>query len=57
MKIKQAIRLAGSGSALAKILGVSRQAVCLYKQKGQIPETRVQQLRSLRPEWFAARRT
>lgn len=50
MKTKQAIKLAGSQSALARILGVKRQAVPQWVPN--LPPLRVYQLRELRPEWF-----
>jgi len=46
MTKEQLIRLAGSQSELARILGITRAAV---NQWPQIPEGR---LRVLRPEWF-----
>jgi len=51
MDIFKAIDKAGSVSALARILGVSRQAVQQYRQAG-FPAARLKQLRQLRPEWF-----
>jgi DNA-binding transcriptional regulator YdaS (Cro superfamily) len=47
----EAIRLAGSKMALARLLGISRQAIQLWPEK-RIPPLRVYQLRELRPEWF-----
>jgi DNA-binding transcriptional regulator YdaS (Cro superfamily) len=49
MEKQQAIKLAGSQSELARILGISRGAVSQWKA---IPQGRVFQLRVLRPEWF-----
>jgi len=49
MTKEQLIRLAGSQSELARILGITRAAV---NQWPQIPEGRLWQLRVLRPEWF-----
>jgi hypothetical protein len=49
MTKEDAIRLAGSPSKLAKILGVKRQAVNNWKT---IPMGRIYQLMVLRPEWF-----
>jgi len=43
------VHLAGSQSELARILRISRAAVCLWKK---VPELRLRQLRDLRPEWF-----
>lgn len=51
MDINRALLRAGSVSALARILGVSRQAVQQFKNCG-LPARRVDQLRRLRPEWF-----
>lgn len=48
---KEAIDKAGSVSALARILGVSRQAVQQWRWRG-LPDDRKQCLRELRPEWF-----
>jgi len=49
MDKQQAIKLAGSQSELARILGISRGAV---SQWIDIPQGRVWQLKNLRPEWF-----
>jgi len=43
------IEKAGTPSKLAKLLGVTRQAVNNWQQ---IPTLRIFQLRVLRPEWF-----
>jgi DNA-binding transcriptional regulator YdaS (Cro superfamily) len=43
------IKLAGSQSELAKLLKVSRSAVCQWKA---VPELRMRQLKDLRPQWF-----
>jgi predicted transcriptional regulator len=48
---KAAINKAGSRMALARLLGVSRQAVQQY-EKSEIPPARLLQLIQLRPEWF-----
>lgn len=53
MNIHTAIRRAGSVSALARILGCTRQAVQQFRTSG-LPAARVEQLEKLRPEWFAA---
>jgi hypothetical protein len=45
----QAIELAGTAFALAKMLGIQRQAV---SQWTEIPPARLWQLKVLRPEWF-----
>jgi hypothetical protein len=44
-----AIKLAGSASALAKMLGITRQAVGGWVE---IPQMRLYQLRVLKPRWF-----
>lgn len=46
-----AVKKAGSAYRLAKILGISRQAVS--KWRGQVPTAQEQKLHSLRPAWFA----
>ena len=46
---QQAIQLAGSQAKLAKLLGISRGAVWLWKT---IPQARIWQLKLMRPEWF-----
>ena len=54
MTKQQLIQLAGSQSELAKILGISRVAVCLWKA---VPELRMRQLKDLRPDWFTKENT
>jgi DNA-binding transcriptional regulator YdaS (Cro superfamily) len=49
MDKQTAIKLAGSQSKLARILGISRGAVFQWKS---IPLLRIYQLKELRPEWF-----
>jgi biotin operon repressor len=49
MTKQELIQLAGSQSELARLLNISRAAVCLWKI---VPELRMRQLRDLRPEWF-----
>ena len=49
----KAIKLAGSITALAELLGINRQAV---QNWGRIPPLRVYQLRELRPEWFKGKK-
>jgi DNA-binding transcriptional regulator YdaS (Cro superfamily) len=49
MTKEQLIKLAGSQSELARILGITRAAV---NQWPKIPEGRLWQLRAIRPEWF-----
>ena len=50
MKKTQAIELAGTAFALAKMLGIQRQAVSQWGD--EIPQARLWQLKVLRPEWF-----
>ena len=50
MNKSTAIKLAGSATALAGLLKISRQAVEKWEK---LPPLRVYQLRELRPEWFA----
>ena len=49
MTTEQAVELAGSKAALARLLGVTRGAVWQWKE---LPEGRMYQLMVLRPEWF-----
>jgi biotin operon repressor len=49
MDKQTAITLAGSQSELARILGITRAAVFLWKN---IPKLRIYQLKELKPEWF-----
>jgi DNA-binding transcriptional regulator YiaG len=44
------IKLAGSSSELARILGINRSSVSQWKER--IPELRFLQLKNLKPEWF-----
>lgn len=46
----EAIKKAGSAANLARMLGVTRQAVNRYGK--YLPEGRVWQLRVTHPEWF-----
>lgn len=46
----QAIKLAGSAAALAKLLGVTQSAITQWDE--QIPDARIWQLRAIRPKWF-----
>ena len=50
MKTKDAVKLAGSKSELARILGIRRQAIIQWGVK--MPPLRVFQLAEKRPEWF-----
>jgi predicted transcriptional regulator len=43
------IKLAGSQSELAKLLGISQPAVAAWVE---VPQARIWQLKVLRPEWF-----
>jgi len=49
MNKQKAIELAGSPAKLARILGVTRQAVNNWVE---LPKLRVFQLQVLKPEWF-----
>ena len=46
----QAIEKAGTAMALAKLLGITRQAISQWGE--QLPVARYWQLKVLRPEWF-----
>ena len=50
MKTQDAIKLAGSGVQLAKLLGITQAAVAQWGE--QLPKARVWQLKLLKPEWF-----
>jgi DNA-binding transcriptional regulator YdaS (Cro superfamily) len=52
MDTKTAINLAGSATKLAKLLGVTRQAISQWGEK--LPQQRIWQLQVLRPGWFAS---
>ena len=49
MNKEQLIKLAGSQTELAKLLGISQPAVSAWKE---VPQARIWQLKLLRPEWF-----
>jgi hypothetical protein len=49
----QAIQKAGSAMALAKLLGITRQAISQWGDA--LPQARVWQLKALKPEWFKAK--
>jgi predicted transcriptional regulator len=49
MQKEELIKLAGSQSALARLLGISQPAVAMWKH---VPQQRIWQLKLLRPEWF-----
>jgi DNA-binding transcriptional regulator YdaS (Cro superfamily) len=46
----QAIEKAGSAMALAKLLGITRQAISQWGD--QVPQARLWQLKALKPQWF-----
>jgi DNA-binding transcriptional regulator YdaS (Cro superfamily) len=50
MDKSQAIEKAGTASSLARLLGITRQAI--YQWGDQLPTQRYWQLKVLRPEWF-----
>lgn len=50
MNTEQAIKLAGSPTALAKLLGITSAAVSQWGD--DLPAARVWQLKCLKPEWF-----
>jgi hypothetical protein len=50
METHQAIEKAGSAVALAKLLGITRQAISQWGDR--VPQARLWQLRALRPKWF-----
>jgi hypothetical protein len=50
MKTKDAIKLAGSREALARLLGVA--VITTYRWKPSLPDARIWKLQVLRPEWF-----
>jgi DNA-binding transcriptional regulator YdaS (Cro superfamily) len=50
MDKKQAIEKAGSAMALAKLLGITRQAISQWGD--DVPAARLWQLKALRPKWF-----
>jgi DNA-binding XRE family transcriptional regulator len=51
MNKKRAVELAGSQAALARLLGVTKQAVNQWPE-GRMPELQVYRLRDLKPRWF-----
>lgn len=55
MKTKQAIHLAGSPTALARIFGITSAAVHQWGE--DLPRLRLYELREKRPEWFKETRT
>jgi DNA invertase Pin-like site-specific DNA recombinase len=50
MDINNLINRAGSQSELARLLGVSRGAVWLWKENNKIPQSRIWQIKLLFPE-------
>jgi transcriptional repressor of cell division inhibition gene dicB len=50
METHEAIQKAGSAVALAKLLGITRQAISQWGDT--VPQARLWQLRALRPKWF-----
>ena len=50
MKTTDAIKLAGSATALAEMLGITGGAISQWDE--EVPEARVWQLRVLKPKWF-----
>lgn len=51
MEKEKAIQLAGGVTALAALLGIKRAAV--YQWGNNVPQARVWQLKTLKPEWFS----
>jgi hypothetical protein len=49
MTKEQAIKLAGSGAILARLLGITSAAITQWKT---IPKQRLYQLQVIKPEWF-----
>jgi DNA-binding transcriptional regulator YdaS (Cro superfamily) len=49
MTKEEAIKLAGSQSDLARLLGITRGAVHHWKK---LPQARIWQLKLLKPDWF-----
>ena len=49
MQKDELIKLAGSQSALARLLGISQAAVSRWKH---VPQQRIWQVKLLKPEWF-----
>jgi DNA-binding transcriptional regulator YdaS (Cro superfamily) len=50
MSTDKVIKLAGTQSALARLLGITQAAVAQWGEN--VPEARVWQLKVLRPDWF-----
>jgi predicted transcriptional regulator len=54
MTKQQLIQLAGSQAELAKLLKISRSAVCQWVA---VPELQLRRLKDLRPQWFTQEKT
>jgi DNA invertase Pin-like site-specific DNA recombinase len=50
MNIEQIINKVGSQTELAKLLGVKRTTVWLWKKNGKIPQSRIWQMQLNHPE-------
>lgn len=53
MTKEQAIKKAGNAMALAKLLGITRQAISQWG--AELPQARLWQLKAIKPEWFKAK--
>jgi predicted transcriptional regulator len=53
MTKQELIKLAGTQTALANLLGISQAAVGAWKE---VPKARIWQLRLLKPQWFKKRK-
>jgi DNA-binding XRE family transcriptional regulator len=54
MTKQQLIQLAGSQAELARLLKISRSAVCQWEA---VPELQLRRLKDLRPQWFTQEKT
>jgi biotin operon repressor len=54
MTKQQLTQLAGSQAELARLLNISRSAVC---QWDAVPELQLRRLKDLRPQWFTQEKT
>ena len=52
-----AIQKAGSIANLARILGITTNAISNWSDEKNIPPGREWQLKAIRPEWFAEQKT
>lgn len=50
LKTAEAVSLAGSAAALARLLRISRSAISQWGD--DVPTARVWQLKAIRPDWF-----